>query len=110
LSGSYPVASLSSWEIVFYLLAAGNKGTGLCGSSPARTGAGTNNSIATVAAIDRLDRETSWSTYGKYVDFGCQGRLIPRSGADKELWLRILFGLAIFCVLMTIAYLLGLLS
>ena len=28
----------------------------------------------------------------------------------KELWLRILFGLAIFCVLMTIAYLLGLLS
>jgi hypothetical protein len=28
----------------------------------------------------------------------------------KELWLRILFGLVIFCVLMTIAYLLGLLS
>jgi hypothetical protein len=28
----------------------------------------------------------------------------------KDLWLRILFGLVIFCVLMTIAYLLGLLS
>jgi hypothetical protein len=28
----------------------------------------------------------------------------------KELWLRILFGLVIFAVLMTIAYLLGLLS
>jgi hypothetical protein len=28
----------------------------------------------------------------------------------KELWLRILFGLVIFCVLMTIAYALGLLS
>jgi hypothetical protein len=28
----------------------------------------------------------------------------------KEFWLRILFGLAIFCVLITLAYLLGLLS
>jgi hypothetical protein len=28
----------------------------------------------------------------------------------KELWLRILFALVIFCVLITIAYLLGLLS
>ena len=28
----------------------------------------------------------------------------------KQLWLRILFGLVIFCVLTTIAYLLGLLS
>jgi hypothetical protein len=28
----------------------------------------------------------------------------------KEFWLRILFGLAIFCVLTTLAYLLGLLS
>jgi hypothetical protein len=28
----------------------------------------------------------------------------------KALWLRILFGLVIFCVLMTLAYLLGLLS
>jgi len=28
----------------------------------------------------------------------------------KRLWLTILFGLAIFCVLITIAYLLGLLS
>jgi hypothetical protein len=27
----------------------------------------------------------------------------------KDLWLRILFGLAIFCVLTTLAYLLGLL-
>jgi len=28
----------------------------------------------------------------------------------KQLWLRILFGLIIFCVLITIAFLLGLLS
>jgi hypothetical protein len=28
----------------------------------------------------------------------------------KEFWLRILFGLAIFCVLISIAYLLGLLD
>jgi hypothetical protein len=28
----------------------------------------------------------------------------------KQLWLRILFGLTIFCVLITIAFLLGLLS
>jgi hypothetical protein len=28
----------------------------------------------------------------------------------KEFWLRILFGLTIFCVLITLAYLLGLLS
>ena len=28
----------------------------------------------------------------------------------KALWLRILFGLAIFCVLITVAYLLGLLD
>jgi hypothetical protein len=28
----------------------------------------------------------------------------------KEFWLRILFGLVIFCVLTTLAYLLGLLS
>jgi hypothetical protein len=28
----------------------------------------------------------------------------------KDLWLRILFGLVIFCVLTTLAYLLGLLS
>jgi hypothetical protein len=28
----------------------------------------------------------------------------------KQIWLRILFGLTIFCVLVTIAYLLGLIS
>jgi aqualysin 1 len=61
---------------VFYSLAAGNKGTGLCGGSPARTGAGTNNGIATVAATDRSNQETSWSNYGKCVDIWAPGAKI----------------------------------
>ena len=32
------------------------------------------------------------------------------AGVLKEFWLRILFGLVIFCVLITIAYVLGLLD
>ena len=58
---------------VFYSLAAGNKGTGTCSGSPARTGAGTNNGIATVAATDELDQETSWSNYGSCVDIWAPG-------------------------------------
>jgi subtilisin family serine protease len=61
---------------VFYSLAAGNKGTGLCGGSPARTGAGTNNGIATVAATDRSNQETSWSNYGSCVDIWAPGAKI----------------------------------
>jgi subtilisin family serine protease len=61
---------------VFFSLAAGNKGTGRCSGSPARTGAGTNNGIATVAATDRSNPETSWSNYGKCVDIWAPGAKI----------------------------------
>jgi aqualysin 1 len=61
---------------IFYSLAAGNNGTGTCSGSPARTGAGTNNGIATVAATDELDQETSWSNYGSCVDIWAPGARI----------------------------------
>ena len=53
---------------VLYVLAAGNSGVNACKSSPARAGAGTNNGIITVAAIDVSNREPSWSNYGSCVD------------------------------------------
>jgi subtilisin family serine protease len=62
---------------IFYSLAAGNKGTGTCSGSPARTGAGTNNGIATVAATDESNLETSWSNYGSCVDIWAPGARIP---------------------------------
>jgi subtilisin family serine protease len=58
---------------VFYALAAGNSGANACNSSPARTGAGTNNGIMTVAATDSTDREASWSNYGSCVDIWAPG-------------------------------------
>lgn len=58
---------------VFYALAAGNDGADACNSSPARTGAGTTNGIATVAATDSLDREASWSNWGNCVDIWAPG-------------------------------------
>jgi len=61
---------------VFYALAAGNDGADACNSSPARAGAGTNNGIATVAATDSNDRETSWSNYGSCVDIWAPGASI----------------------------------
>ncbi len=61
---------------VFYSLAAGNKGTGTCSGSPARTGAGTNNGIATVAATEETNQETSWSNYGSCVDIWAPGARI----------------------------------
>jgi subtilisin family serine protease len=61
---------------VFYALAAGNSGANACSSSPARAGAGTNNGIATVAATDTADRETSWSNYGSCVDIWAPGAAI----------------------------------
>jgi aqualysin 1 len=61
---------------VFYSLAAGNKGESICGGSPARTGAGIDNGIMTVAATDELDQETSWSNYGSCVDFWAPGARI----------------------------------
>jgi subtilisin family serine protease len=58
---------------VFYSLAAGNEGADACKSSPARVGAGTDNGIATVAATNKQDAETSWSNYGRCVDVWAPG-------------------------------------
>jgi subtilisin family serine protease len=61
---------------VFYSVVAGNKGEDACLHSPARAGAGTNNGIATVAAIDETNQETSWSNYGSCVDIWAPGARI----------------------------------
>ncbi|HSK02019.1 MAG TPA: S8 family peptidase [Kofleriaceae bacterium] len=58
---------------VFYALAAGNEGADACNSSPARAGAGTNNGIMTVGAIDSANKEASWSNYGACVDIWAPG-------------------------------------
>jgi subtilisin family serine protease len=58
---------------VFYALAAGNDGADACNQSPARAGAGTDNGIATVAAVDSSDQEASWSNYGSCVDIWAPG-------------------------------------
>ena len=58
---------------VFYSIAAGNSGANACNSSPARTGAGTNNGIMTTAATDSQDREASWSNFGSCVDVWAPG-------------------------------------
>ena len=59
---------------VFYAIAAGNDGADACDSSPAR--AGTDNGIATVAATNSSDGETSWSNYGQCVDIWAPGASI----------------------------------
>jgi aqualysin 1 len=58
---------------VFYGIAAGNSGADACGQSPARAGAGTNNGIATAAAIDSSSQEASWSNDGPCVDIWAPG-------------------------------------
>lgn len=58
---------------IFYSLAAGNKGTGTCSGSPARTGAGTNNGIATTAMTNEEDEEAPLSNYGPCVDIWAPG-------------------------------------
>ncbi len=58
---------------VFYALAAGNDGANACNSSPARAGAGTDNGILTVAAVDSAEMEASWSNYGSCVDIWAPG-------------------------------------
>ena len=58
---------------VFYGVAAGNEGARACMSSPARTGAGTNNGITTVAATSPWDREPAFSNYGRCVDLWAPG-------------------------------------
>jgi subtilisin family serine protease len=61
---------------IFYSLAASNDGDDACDYSPARAGAGTNNGIATVAATNSSDGETSWSNYGSCVDIWAPGASI----------------------------------
>jgi aqualysin 1 len=58
---------------IFYSIAAGNDGVDACTQSPARVGAGTINGIATVAATDTSEAETSWSNYGSCVDIWAPG-------------------------------------
>ena len=58
---------------VVYALAAGNSGADACNSSPARAGAGTNNGIITLSAIDQGDNEASFSNYGTCVDMAAPG-------------------------------------
>jgi subtilisin family serine protease len=58
---------------VFVALAAGNEGANACNSSPARAGAGTNNGIVTVGAIDSANKEASFSNYGSCVDIWAPG-------------------------------------
>ena len=61
---------------VFYSLAAGNEGQSACKSSPAMTGAGTNNGILTTAATNQADKEPSWSNFGPCVDLWAPGAKI----------------------------------
>ncbi len=61
---------------IFYSIAAGNAGADACNYSPARAGAGTDNGIATIAATNSSDGETSWSNYGPCVDIWAPGASI----------------------------------
>lgn len=58
---------------IVYAVAAGNSAANACNASPARAGAGTNNGIITVAAIDSAGAEASWSNYGSCVDVWAPG-------------------------------------
>ncbi|MBM3776578.1 MAG: S8 family peptidase [Acidobacteria bacterium] len=58
---------------VFYAIAAGNSGADACLQSPARAGAGTDNGILTVAAMDINNAEPSWSNFGSCVDIWAPG-------------------------------------
>jgi subtilisin family serine protease len=61
---------------ILYSVPAGNKGTGTCSGSPARTGAGTNNGIVTTAMTNEEDEEAPLSNYGPCVDLWAPGVLI----------------------------------
>ncbi|WP_161606396.1 S8 family peptidase [Microlunatus speluncae] len=65
---------------VFFALSAGNKGKSACGQTPARAGAGTNNGILTVAALDSGNKEASFSNYGDCVDIWAPGVKILSTG------------------------------
>lgn len=63
----------SSFTGVVYAIAAGNDGANACNTSPARAGAGTNNGIITVAALDMANQEASFSNFGSCVDLWAPG-------------------------------------
>jgi aqualysin 1 len=69
---------------IFYSIAAGNSGKDACNYSPAR--AGTTNGVATVAATNKQDGETSWSNYGPCVDIWAPGYSIlsTKLGGDTR--------------------------
>jgi len=56
---------------IFYSVAAGNDGRDACNYSPAR--AGEISGIVTTAAINKRNREPSWSNYGPCVDLWAPG-------------------------------------
>jgi subtilisin family serine protease len=58
---------------IVYAVAAGNSGGDACLVSPARAGAGVSSGVMTVAAIDREDKEPSFSNYGQCVDVWAPG-------------------------------------
>jgi subtilisin family serine protease len=58
---------------IFYSIAAGNDAVDACTQSPARVGSGIDNGIATAAATDTSEAETSWSNYGSCVDILAPG-------------------------------------
>jgi hypothetical protein len=70
---------------IFYAVASGNDDADACSYSPARAGAGTNNGIATVAATNQEDNETSWSNHGSCVDIWAPGKdiLSMKRGGGK---------------------------
>jgi subtilisin family serine protease len=69
-------AGKSAASGIFYAVASGNDDADACNYSPARAGAGTNNGIATVAATNQEDNETSWSNQGSCVDIWAPGTRI----------------------------------
>ncbi len=65
---------------VFFAVSAGNKSTSACNQTPARAGAGTNNGILTVAALDSNNKQASFSNYGDCVDIWAPGVKILSTG------------------------------
>ena len=56
---------------IFYSVAAGNDGRDACNYSPAR--AGESRGVVTTAAINKRNRDPSWSNYGSCVDLWAPG-------------------------------------
>ena len=58
---------------VVYAVAAGNSSADACNFSPARAGAGTDNGIITLSAVDQSDNEAYFSNFGACVDMAAPG-------------------------------------